>query len=218
MISMAAYTDSARELNVEVAAIQAVSSVESRGSGFMPGGKEPVILFEPHIFWRELVKRSINPEDYTTTIINLPSGDHNVQKRVSNPEYADILYKKWRPGAYGSTASQHGRLQRASAINRDAALASASWGRFQIMGFNHKACGYSTLQGFVNAMYKSEDDHLKAFCGYLKATNLDDALRRKDWAAFARGYNGPGYKEHKYDVRLGEAYKVYMKLNFRKSG
>jgi hypothetical protein len=29
----------------------------------------------------------------------------------------------------------------------------------------------------------------------------------KDWAKFARGYNGPGYAQNAYDVKLAQAYE-----------
>lgn len=36
-------------------------------------------------------------------------------------------------------------------------------------------------------------------------------LQRKDWAGFARGYNGPGYAKNRYDIKLANAYKKYSK-------
>ena len=32
------------------------------------------------------------------------------------------------------------------------------------------------------------------------------ALQRRDWAAFAKGYNGTAYRENRYDERLAAAY------------
>jgi hypothetical protein len=34
-------------------------------------------------------------------------------------------------------------------------------------------------------------------------------LENLDWAKFARGYNGAGYKQNKYDEKLAAAYKKY---------
>ena len=47
----------------------------------------------------------------------------------------------------------------AAHLNRIAALKSASWGKFQLMGFNYKLCGFNSLQAFVNAMYKNEEEN-----------------------------------------------------------
>ncbi|MNS30167.1 hypothetical protein D3C72_621910 [compost metagenome] len=109
------FQNAARLLNCEIATIKAVTEVESNGSGFLTTG-EPKILFEPHIFWRELSKRNIDPN-----------------KHFKGNE--DILYSKWISGKYGAVNTQHGRLNKAVNINRDAALSSASWGSVSNHGF-----------------------------------------------------------------------------------
>ena len=48
--------------------------------------------------------------------------------------------------------------------------------------------------------------HLDAFVNFIKANKLDGTLRAKNWAAFARGYNGPGYAQNAYDKKMAEAY------------
>jgi hypothetical protein len=35
-------------------------------------------------------------------------------------------------------------------------------------------------------------------------------LRDKDWAGFARRYNGPAYAENKYDEKLSAAYEKFL--------
>ncbi|MDD4881534.1 MAG: N-acetylmuramidase domain-containing protein [Gallionellaceae bacterium] len=42
-------------------------------------------------------------------------------------------------GGYGKFSAQYGKLERAFNLDPEAALKSASWGRFQIMGNNHQA-------------------------------------------------------------------------------
>ena len=191
MLTDQAYQDAANDLGVDVATIKAVAEVESAGDGFLHDGT-PKILFEPHIFWKELRKRNVNPNDYL-------------------PLNADILYPTWGAKPYGKYSAQHDRLKRAVAINNEAALCSASWGKFQIMGFNYKAAGFNLLQSFINAMYKDEDAHLKAFVDYIQHEFLDDELRAKDWKGFARAYNGAAYHKNKYDLKLAAAYKKYSK-------
>ena len=55
-------------------------------------------------------------------------------------------------------------------------------------------------------MESGESRHLDAFVRYIAA---DDALRRalrdRQWAAFARAYNGPDYAANLYDVKLARA-------------
>jgi hypothetical protein len=60
-------------------------------------------------------------------------------------------------------------------------------------------------------MYKSEDEHLRLFCNFLKSTRLDRFLRAKDWVAFAKGYNGAGFAKNNYHKRLNTAYLKYKK-------
>ncbi len=181
--------------NLEISVIKAVAAVESGGKAFLNTG-EPVILFEPHVFWRQLVARNINPKLYAAN-------------------YADILYRVWKRDAYGPSTKQHERLNRAGTINREAALCAASWGRFQIMGYHYKTCGCHTIQDFINAMYKSEDEHLRLFMNFINATGLINALRQKDWAAFAKGYNGAAYKQNRYDQRLQNAYLSLRKITIQ---
>lgn len=169
----------AEELGVPVAVIKAVCEVEAPRGGFQANG-EPVILFERHLFSR-----------YTHGKWDASQPD------ISNP----------KPGGYGASISQHTRLARAAKLDRQAALKAASWGKFQILGVNHKQAGHKTLQSFINAMYESEAAQLDAFVAFIKADKrLLDALRERDWAAFARVYNGPNYAINRYDEKLAAAY------------
>jgi hypothetical protein len=74
------------------------------------------------------------------------------------------------------------------------------------MGFNWKACGCKSLTEFIEAMSRSEDDHLRLFTAYIKTRFLDDELRNRDWAAFALAYNGPMYRKNNYHIKLKAAY------------
>lgn len=180
------YQRAAKRLGCEVAAIKAADEVESKGAGFLPSG-EPKVLFEAHIFDR------------------LTSG----RFRRSHPNLSSA---KWNKALYGPAGlHQHKRLQAAVALDREAALQSASYGRFQVMGFNWKVAGYRSLQAFINAMYRSEGDHLDSFVGYVLGRNLADELQRRDWPGFAYGYNGAGYAENKYDEKLAAAYRKFSR-------
>jgi len=134
---------------------------------------QPIILFERHWFHK------------------LTDGRFDNEPDLSNPK------------AGGYTNNEHVRLARASALDRNAALQSASWGLFQIMGFNHKACGFELLQDFINAMYKDEAAHLDAFVEFILFNRpLFNAIRQGDAKGFARAYNGPNYAQNKYDSKL----------------
>mgnify|MGYP000311237293 FL=1 len=77
---------------------------------------------------------------------------------------------------------------------------------FQIMGFNYKPCGYPDVFSFIAAQQSGVGKQLESFCNYIRAVSLDDELQNKDWAGFARGYNGPSYWKNAYHTKLQRAY------------
>lgn len=174
------YIEYGIKYNIEPAKIKAVADIESRGSGFLSNG-QPVILFEAHIFSRLTGRR------YDST-------------------HPHISSRRWNRKLYKGGTREHDRLEQAVRLDRNAALQSASWGAFQIMGFNYKLCGKSTVQEFINAVYKDELSHYELFFEFIKNTKLINHLKTENWAAFARGYNGPGYSQNKYDTKLKQAY------------
>jgi peptidoglycan hydrolase-like protein with peptidoglycan-binding domain len=44
---------------------------------------------------------------------------------------------------------------------------------------------------------------------FLVANGLADTLARRDWAGFARRYNGQNYWQHRYDIKLAEQYQRF---------
>ena len=179
----------AKENNIPYTALRAVIEVECKGSGFN-SDNTPVILFERHIFRRQLIA--------------------NGQKALADrlvKERPDLCYTSM--GAYGKYSQQHDRMAQASKYDRTSALESASWGIGQVMGFHWKSLGYPSLQSFVNSMYRDEVSQLDAMIRFLKVNNLDCHLRTLNWAAFAKGYNGASYAVNKYDVKLAAAYNKF---------
>lgn len=190
--------DFARQYNLEVPAVKAVNEVESSGKGFLVDGR-PKILFEGHVFWRELKKRNINPED------------------LLNDESKDVLYSTWTKNHYLGGTGEYLRLERAAALSpskevREAAYSAASWGAFQIMGYHYRSLGYESIETFVSKMKDHEREHLRAFGKFLDVNNLIRHLINKDWTKFAKGYNGISYKVNKYDEKLKAAYERYLVL------
>lgn len=191
MLTEQDFQNAAEHLGVEVAVIKAVKDVESGSCGaFLPSGRPP-ILFEGHIFWQELKKRGIDP----------------VSKQSGNE---DVLYEKWTRKYLGGE-KEYTRLEKAMKIDEEAALASASWGMFQIMGNNYAECGKKSVAEFVEAMRRSDADQLMLFVAYLEKRKLQIYLQNKDWAGFASKYNGPAYAANKYDQKLEAAYHKYKK-------
>ena len=177
-------TQKALENDLSPAAVKAVIKVESRGRGFNRN-KQALLLFEGHIFWRELRRIGLEPSA-------LVEGNEDIIYPHSDYKYYN------RP--------QYPRLEKAKAIDLVAGLKSASYGMFQIMGFNHKLAGFETVEEMVESLGQSEENQLEAFISFLKNTACYDDLKAKDWVSFARHYNGSMYKKNQYDVKLEKAY------------
>ncbi|WP_197276135.1 N-acetylmuramidase family protein [Kluyvera genomosp. 1] len=177
----------AAQMNIEPCTLQAVCTVEASGNGFLPSGR-PKILFEGHIFWRELAKRHYQPE------------------RLAS-DFPSILYQRWTNQFYQGGEKEYERLAMAQSIHHEAAYCSTSWGAFQIMGFNYALCGFHSVTDFVAAQQQSCSKQLEAFCKFLITNNLQVYLQNKDWTAFARRYNGPEYVRNQYDKKLEIAYR-----------
>lgn len=175
----------AARLKCDIAAIAAVTEVESPKGPFLPDGRPP-ILFERHKFHRHTGGRFSK----------------------AHPDISNAS-----AGGYGRESEQWPKLDRAIQLDRQAALKSASWGAFQILGENHKQAGFATVQLFVNAMFKSAPAQIDAFVTFnLNDNRLLTAIRNRMWATYARIYNGPRYADHKYDVRLAAAYAKWVKV------
>jgi hypothetical protein len=179
-----AFSQAAATLHTDVASVKAVKDVESGGGGFLTDGR-PKILFEGHVFSRLTARRY----------------DHS---------HPTVSYKVWTKAHYIGGAGEYRRLNEALTLDPAAALKSASWGLFQIMGENYAHCGYASVEEFVAAMKTGEDAQLEAFVNYLRAVHLDDELRHHDWRMFAQGYNGSAYYRNHYDTRLATAYKLHL--------
>lgn len=186
-ISAEDYKFAAFLLDCEVKALKAVVQVETGGlGGFLSNGLPP-ILFEGHVFWKELQARGINPE-------SVKKGNE------------DILYKTWTKSHYKGGVAEWPRLEKARKIDLDAANASASWGIFQIMGNNYKAAGCVSVSDFVKQNMKGEVHQMFLGVTFIKNNaNILKALQKKDWTNFAKYYNGSG-QVSTYSTRLKQAY------------
>ena len=190
LLSEADLERAAERLGVQLAALKAVNAVESNGRGFLDDGR-PVILYERHIAYHLL--------------------EENEEAEALHAKYPNLINPK--RGGYLGNAAEWSRLSRARQImSPDVADQSCSWGQFQIMGFHWQALGYDSIANFVSAMHRSEADQLDALCRFIEAdAALHKALKARNWATFARLYNGPAYKANSYDTRLASAYARYNK-------
>lgn len=171
------------QLNVEPATVLAVAEVESGGRHDLPDGR-PQILFEAHWF-SKLTKGKFDA----------------THPNISSPVWDRSLYK-------GGTA-EWGRLNAAIELDAEAALQSASWGLFQIMGFNYRACGFRDVASFVSFIKGPDDHDMQAFCTFVNSNpKILKAMQEKDWGAFALHYNGPGAVAS-YSAKMADAYAKF---------
>jgi hypothetical protein len=194
-IDGAVWLAAAKSLGCDVAALKAVAEVESFDPPFTRGDLDevPLVRLEPHIFWRQLEAKKIDPVPYA-------------QKD------SEILYRNFKIVPYRSRTAQYKKLQRAKQIDEEAAMMATSWGRFQIMGFQYRACGYQSVEKFTNAVTSDKKVELQAFVHLLKSLQLGDELQRRDWAGFVRGYNGPtATQNQKYVKAMQAAYLKHSK-------
>lgn len=175
----------AAEHKVQPAVIEAVIKVESGGKAFAAG--RPIILPERHKVYALL------PAQQRAAAVKA----RLAAPKRSKANYADI----------GSQAKRWDFLARvADAYGAEIACKATSWGLPQIMGFNHAMCGFKSAEAMAEAFAEGEDEQISAMMAFIASAGLMDELRSLDWAGFARGYNGAGYRDNKYDTKLADAF------------
>lgn len=184
--------DLANRLGIEPALLKAVQIVEAAGrDGFLSDGR-PQILFEGHIMYKEFHKKFPDRDlDYLC-------------KRFSM-----VFYPKWNKSKYFGGLGEYKRLELAKEIDEECALKATSWGMFQIMGFNHNLCGCKDVFDFVHKMSESREKQLELMYYFMNNSGCLKELKEKDWAGFAKKYNGPGYAQNAYDQKLRNAYENF---------
>ncbi len=181
----------ADSLGVEAAAIKAVVEIETGNThtGFSSDGK-PLINFDPGLFRRAARRHGIQLSGMES----------------SHPQ----AFAQLDIARYGSHQAAHqARLDAAMAIDSTAAIEATFWGMFQIGGFNWRLTGASSPSDFVRRMSRSGYDQLVLFANFIRNTGLLKHLRAKNWSAFAKLYNGPGYAARGYHRRMAAAYRRY---------
>ena len=184
----------AEEIGVEPAMLKAFASVESRGSGFFNNGM-CTILFERHIFYNQVVRKL---------------GARKAQE-WSN-KFPNICYPTRSQSSYFGGVREWDRLESAKDLESECALMSASYGMFQVMGFNYETCGYGNVGEYVADMCDSEKFQLGAVTMFIRNNRgLYNAVRNRDFNEVARLYNGSDYASHGYHTRLRDAYANFSK-------
>jgi N-acetylmuramidase/Peptidase_C39 like family len=172
-------------IGVEPRAMKTVMMVEASGGGFLPSGK-PKILFEALYF-------------------------HEFTGGKYDQSHPNISTPRWDPDQYKGGEAEWGRMEEAMKLDRSFAIQSASYGLGQVMGSHSQempSLGYvGQVERWLTDNQRSEGDQLKIMAKFIADNpSMLAALRDKRWAAFAEKYNGEGYAQNQYDVKLAEAY------------
>lgn len=175
----------ANELQVEIPAIKAVVEIEAGKAmeGFWAPGV-PIVNYDRSM-WASCRKK-------VTSNLKAPSS-----AKIPSSLTTDRSKKAWQ------------RLINARKINIQQADMSTFWGMFQIGGFNYRLCGCESIEEFVRLMSYSELEQLELFAAMIENCGMVYYLRKKDWAGFARRYNGPAYARRGYHTRMAAAYKKF---------
>lgn len=127
----------------------------------------------------------------------LTNGVHSVTS-FSNPDGGGYNEDSWN------------KLTKAACVDPDAAFASASWGKFQVLGSHWKGLGYPSALELAYSTVGSEAAHYELLARYVEANGLKPAIAKlsanpADNVAFAKGYNGPAFRKFRYDEKLAVA-------------
>jgi N-acetylmuramidase/Putative peptidoglycan binding domain len=179
----------AREHEWPASALLAVVECETSGSPFEKDGHTPTLLFERHKFYSEMSQHQ--PSKLKAAIA------------------AGLAIPRWsRKTQYKDQGSSSGRLAviaKARQIDEEVANRAASWGLGQTMGFNAERLKYVNATAMVAELSQGVAQQIDGLVREIRSSHLDKFLKAKDFVSFARGYNGAGYKQNTYDVRMRNA-------------
>lgn len=181
-------------LGVPAASVAAVAHVENRIAGFDETGM-PALLFDRLQFYRRLLATGMNKASVAALVAQSPSLVHPGQD------------------SHQHMLTEYERFILATEIDKNCAIEAGSWGMFQIPGIHWARLGYIDPLDFMLSMQQSEGSQLEAFCKFiLTDRTLLGALHNRDWATFARLYNGPAYRAGLYDVRLAQTFSIMQSI------
>lgn len=178
-------TAAAKAADLPPAALLAVAEVESEGRAFaiVDGEARPLILYEFHVFDR-----------------NLPA-PLRAEARATG-----LAAARWGALSYPRTQRARWRLlERASRINAQAAHAAVSWGVGQVLGENAAWLGYGKPTDLAAEAMRGIDGQIGLMLRFIEKRGLADEIERRDWRGVARLYNGPGQVDD-YSARFARAY------------
>jgi hypothetical protein len=191
----------AGEFQIEVPAVLAVWYVESSGREHTPG--RAIIRFENHVLFDQWGRFQPTRYDQHFQHGGRPPRTQDVCRGASG-DFAAWKCHHYREQAAGAFVACHQSqdqeyevLALATALaGEDIALRCISIGGPQIMGFNFATAGFASPRALYDAFQASEGAQVRGFFAFSQRVGTPGqaigALRGRDWATFARLYNGAG--------------------------
>lgn len=184
---------------IEPAALLSVVEVESAGKSLEQDGRTPRLLFERHVFYRELKKAKATAD-------------------LSRAQLEGLAHSDWRRETQykdqGTSAKRLALFQRARTINEECAIRSCSWGVGQTMGFLAEELKFGDAKKmFAYMVTGGVPAQVECMVREIKRKGIDKHLNNHAWAAFAKVYNGPKFAENKYDTKMASAYEKWKVMH-----
>lgn len=172
-------------LKIDPGVAVAVLCVESSGRGFARDGRM-IIRFENHVFWKYWGKS--HPSDFSAHFKFDP------RKPWRGHKFRRSLKTKWVTFHRKGQAGEWMAFEFALSKHQRFSTYSISMGMPQIMGFNHQTIGYESVKKMFDSFSRNEKNQIIGLFDFINCADskMIRFLRRRDFAAFARLYNGPG--------------------------
>jgi hypothetical protein len=84
------------------------------------------------------------------------------------------------------------------------------------MGFNFATVGFASARDMVEHYDRGERSQITGIFDFIRGARLADAVKRSDFRAVARGYNGSGQVDA-YAARMEEAAHAYDRVTAGRS-
>lgn len=181
----------ARKQGFDPVMVIALVEVEApQGRTTEQDGRTPILLFEKHRFYRELVNKAPDKlKSATRAGLAVPHW-------LGHVEYADE----------NTSARRLAIIAQARAIDAEAANRSASWGIGQTMGDEAPRLGFGSATAMVAYMVAGGiEAQIDCLCRELNAKRLKGPMAERDFSLIAYRYNGEGYRKNDYDTKLAAA-------------
>jgi len=190
-----ALVEAADANGIERAALLALVEVETSGNPFEQDGRTPALLYERHKAYSIAATFS---KALQAAFVR-----------------AGLALAKWSPKTQykdqGTSAKRLALIAKARAIDAEIANRSASWGIGQTMGFLYAELGFGSACAMVDHMTGNLAGQIECMLREIRRRKLIPLLNRHDWPNVALLYNGKSYAVNRYDVRLADAHKRWVR-------